>query len=703
MGGTMDIIKQLADELSIKPSQVEKTVLLIDEGNTIPFIARYRKEITGNLSDETLRELEARLQYLRNLKERIEDVIRLVDEQGKMTPQLKEKMLASKTLQTIEDYYLPYKPKKRTRAMIAKERGLQVLADEILSGASTEEKMDQTAESLLGKEVESIKEAYSGACDILAEMIADDIECRDLVRNNLINHGGMSSSPGKAEDEEGVYRMYYQFAERIKNLKPHRILAMARGEKEGKLKIRLEADDQQNIEKIRRKYIEDTKNPSFAWLDHAVRDSYKRLLYPSIETEMRSALKKMADEASIKVFGQNLKPTLMQSPIRGRVVMGLDPGFRTGCKVAVVSEHGEVLDYTTIYPVAPKNRVAESEKILREKIDRYGVTLITIGNGTASRETEQFVVDMIKKIDDDIFYTIVNESGASIYSASKLGQEEFPDLDVTIRGAISIARRIQDPMAELVKIEPKHIGVGQYQHDVDQKALDGALEKVVEDCVNQVGVDINTASGALLGYVSGISKKIAENIILYKRENGPFQSRKEIKKVGGIGPKTLVQCAGFLRVPESKEPLDHTGVHPESYDIARMIMKEDLEKINFTELAKTLQVGEPTLRDIVEELKKPGRDPREDLPEPILRSDVLSIDDLQVGMELMGTVRNVVDFGAFVDIGIKNDGLVHISELSQKFIRNASDVVKVSDIVKVKIIGVDTERGKVSLSMKGLN
>lgn len=700
-GVKMNIEKIIAEKLKISENQVQKTVELIDEGNTIPFISRYRKEVTGNLTDTVLRDLEENLTYLRNLQKRKEDVLRIIEEQGKLTEELKAEIEKAEKLQEVEDLYLPFKQKKRTRASQAKERGLELLKEYLFNFEDKTRKIEEEAEKYITEEVPTVKAALQGAMDILAEEISETKEYRDIVRAGA-KKGGLLCE-GDPSKDDGTYEMYYEFAERMRFLKPHRILAIFRGEKEGILKLKFDFNDADNMFQILKSICLDKEDPGMEYLQATVIDSYKRLLRPSIETEVKNELKEMADKSSIEIFGDNLRPYLMQPPIKDMNIIGLDPGYRTGCKTAVVSSFGEVLDYGVIYPAKPKADVEGSKKTLKKYIEKYDINLIAIGNGTASRETEQMVVELLSEVGKkDLYYAIVNEAGASIYSASKLGNDEFPDLDVTIRGAISIARRIQDPLAELVKIEPQHIGVGQYQHDVNQKELSETLEKIVEDCVNSVGVDINTASVALLGYVSGITKTTAKNILEYKRENGPFSSRKEIKKVKGIGPKAFTQCAGFLRIPESKEVLDHTAVHPESYDIAVKLLDRDLDKIDYQKTAEELEVGIPTLQDIVAELKKPGRDPRDEMPKPILRSDVLSIEDLEVGMELQGTVRNVVAFGAFVDIGIKNDGLVHISQLSDRFIKDPKEVVKVSDIVKVKIIDIDVERGKVGLSMKGL-
>ena len=697
----MNIFEQIAKELNIKVGQVENTVKLIDEGNTIPFIARYRKEVTGNLDDEILRNLEQKLQYLRNLEQRKEDVIRLIDELGELTEELRKEIINAETLSKVEDIYLPFRPKKRTRATIAKEKGLKPLADLILDRKLNEGNFEQKVSEFIDeeKEVLTIEDAMAGALDIIAEMVSEDKDFRDVLRKDANKKGVLVSEKGK--EENNVYDMYYEFSEKISKLPPHRILAINRGEKEKALKVSVKLSDEKNIDDILFLLCMDKSNFCYKFLKEAVVDGYNRLLFPQIETEIRSDLKEKADTQSIEVFGKNLKPYIMQSPILDRVVLGIDPGYRTGCKVAVISKTGSVLDHVNIYPTKPQEKIKESKDTLAKLIKKYDVSLIAIGNGTASRETEKVVVELINELKkEDLFYSIVNEAGASIYSASKLGQEEFPDLDVTVRGAISIARRIQDPMAELVKIEPKHIGIGQYQHDVNQKQLTETLSDVIEDCVNKVGVDVNTASFSLLSYISGMTKTMAKNLVSYRDENGAFKNREEIKKVKGIGPKAYTQSAGFLRIRNGKNPLDNTAVHPESYEIAEKLYGQDLDKINVSKLSKELGVGELTLKDIIEELKRPGRDIREDMPKPILRSDVLSIEDLEVGMELKGTVRNVVDFGAFIDIGIKNDGLVHISQISNKYIKHPSEVLKVGDIVKVKILEIDLEKQKVKLTMR---
>ena len=696
----MNILQKLSEELDIKYDNVVKTVELLDEGNTIPFIARYRKEITGNLTDETLRQLNDRLTYLRNLQERKDDITRLIDEQGKLTEDLKKQIDEATILTELEDIYLPFKPKKRTRGSIAVELGLQPVADMIMEKTHSLAEIEKKASEFVnGEEIKTVDDAVSKSLDIIAEFVSEQKIFRDIVRNSFITDGVMKTEE-KNEDESGTYKMYYDYSEKVKDVKAHRVLAVFRGEKEGFLKVSFILNDDYNIFKIMRKIARANDFESYDLIEKAVKDSYKRLIVPSIETEVRQSMKEMADDESIGVFKSNLKPYLMQPPIKETAIIGLDPGFRTGCKVAVISEYGDFLDSAVIYVTDARKQIQRADETLKDFIDKYNVKLIAIGNGTASRETEKYVSDLLAQIDEEIFYAIVNEAGASIYSASKLAIEEFPDLDVTIRGAISIARRIQDPLAELVKISPQSIGVGQYQHDVNQKKLKSSLEEVVEDCVNTVGVNINTASSALLNYVSGITKTTAKNIVDYKIENGPFTNRQEILKVKGIGPKAFVQCAGFLRIPESEEILDNTEVHPESYEIAKQIMKYDLNDIDVKKLSQELEVGEPTLRDIIEELKKPGRDPRDEMPKPVLRQDVLSIDDLEEGMIVTGTVRNVVDFGAFIDIGIKEDGLCHISKMSNSYIKNPREVCEVSDTVKVKIIGIDKDRGLVSLSMK---
>ena len=698
----MQITATLARELQITEKQIEDTVALLDEGNTIPFIARYRKEMTGGLEDTKLRELEERLQYLRNLTERKEDVKRLIEAGGNLTEELAKKIDAAEKLQEVEDLYLPYKPKKRTRATIAKERGLQPLADRILTQEANDAEIVSLAEELArgNDELNTAEDAVKGALDILAEQFSETVEIRDLVRNRAKKEGVISSVKTK-DKSDPTYEMYYDYEEPIRQIPAHRVLALFRGEKEGVLKVKTDLGDEKNPDAILNFVTKKDGGDCRPYLEAAVKDAYKRLLSPSIETEIRKELKEQADRESIDVFATNLRPYLMQPPIRDRAMIGLDPGYRTGCKVAVISSYGDYLDSAVIHVTEPFMDTKKARRVLLGFIEKYGVSLIAIGNGTASRETEQFVAQLIEsEKNPDLYYAIVNEAGASIYSASELAHDEFPDLDVTIRGAVSIARRIQDPLAELVKIDPQHIGVGQYQHDVNQKELKNTLEHVVEDCVNTVGVNVNTASSALLRYVAGITPAVAKNILRYKEENGPFTSRSELKKVKGLGPKAYVQCAGFLRIPESKNVLDNTGVHPESYPIAKQMLGRDLQRLKISTLLKEFDVGPHTLADILFELKRPGRDPRDEMPKPILRSDVLSMDDLEEGMILTGTVRNVVDFGAFVDIGVKNDGLVHVSEISDKFVKHPKEAVKVSDIVTVRILGVDRDRGKISLSMK---
>lgn len=619
------------------------------------------------------------------MQERKDDITRLIDEQGKLTEDLKKQIDEATILTELEDIYLPFKPKKRTRGSIAVELGLQPVADMIMEKTHSLSEIEKKASEFVnGEEIKTVDDAISKSLDIIAEFVSEQKIFRDIVRNSFITDGIMKTEE-KNEDESGTYKMYYDYSEKVKDVKAHRVLAVFRGEKEGFLKVSFILNDDYNIFKIMRKIARANDFESYDLIEKAVKDSYKRLIVPSIETEVRQSMKEMADDESIGVFKSNLKPYLMQPPIKETAIIGLDPGFRTGCKVAVISEYGDFLDSAVIYVTDARKQIQRADETLKDFIDKYNVKLIAIGNGTASRETEKYVSDLLSQIDDEIFYAIVNEAGASIYSASKLAIEEFPDLDVTIRGAISIARRIQDPLAELVKISPQSIGVGQYQHDVNQKKLKSSLEEVVEDCVNTVGVNINTASSALLNYVSGITKTTAKNIVDYKIENGPFTNRQEILKVKGIGPKAFVQCAGFLRIPESEEILDNTEVHPESYEIAKQIMKYDLNDIDVKKLSEELEVGEPTLRDIIEELKKPGRDPRDEMPKPVLRQDVLSIDDLEEGMIVTGTVRNVVDFGAFIDIGIKEDGLCHISKMSDSYIKNPREVCEVSEIGRAHV------------------
>lgn len=697
----MDISKILIKEFQLKPFQVTNTIKLIDEGNTIPFIARYRKEQTGDLKDTVLREFDQRLGYLRNLEERQTEVIRLIEEQGKLTEELKAEILKSETIQRVEDLYRPYRPKRRTRATIAKEKGLEGLANTILAQELQIGELEGEALSYINeeKEVHTVEEALAGAMDIIAEIISDNAEYREIIRKTAYQRG-IIETEGVEEEKKSVYEMYYDYKEPIKSIANHRVLAINRGEKEKALKVNLVLPDEDIILKLKSLIISNPKSDSKTYLEEAIEDSYKRLIFPSIEREIRSGLTERAEEEAIKVFAFNLKPLLMQSPIKGKVVMGIDPGFRTGCKVAIVDETGKYLESAVVYPTEPQNQVEKTKVELAKLIGKHHVDIIAIGNGTASRETEMVVADMLKEIPEKVSYIIVSEAGASVYSASEVGQEEFPDLDVSIRGAISIARRLQDPLAELVKIEPKHIGVGQYQHDLNQGKLNEALGAVVEDCVNTVGVDLNTASSSLLKYVSGISKRVATNLVEYRSGIGKFKSREELLKVKGLGQKTFTQCAGFLRIPEGTNPLDNTAVHPESYNIAEKLLGKDIDQNNIVELSKEMDIGVLTLKDIIGELEKPGRDPRDEMPKPIFRTDVLKIEDLKEDMILTGTVRNVVDFGAFVDIGVSEDGLVHISHLSDKYVKHPKEIVKIGDIVKVRILKIDLERGRISLSMK---
>ena len=697
----MDIVKILIDEYNLKPFQVTNTIKLIDEGNTIPFIARYRKEQTGDLKDTVLRELSDRLNYLRSLKDRQEEVIRLIDEQEKLTEDLKKEILEAKTLQRVEDLYRPFRPKRRTRATIAKEKGLEDLANLILSQEIEEGQLHKEVLSYINeeKEVNTEEEALAGAMDIIAEMISDNAEYRDMIKR-LAYQKGIIETEGIEKEEKSVYEMYYDYKEPIKAIPNHRVLAINRGEKEKFLRVKLTFPDEEILTRIKSNLITNKSIETKYYLESSIEDSYKRLIFPSIEREIRNNLTERAEEEAIKVFALNLKPLIMQPPIKGKTVMGIDPGFRTGCKVAVVDDTGKLLSFSTVYPTEPQNQIEKTKKELESLINQYNVEIIAIGNGAASRETEQVVAEMLREIDKEIFYIIVNEAGASVYSASEVGQEEFPDLDVSIRGAISIGRRLQDPLAELVKIEPKHIGVGQYQHDLNQSKLDEALKGVVEDSVNTVGVDLNTASPSLLKYVAGISSRVAANLIKYREEKGKFANRGELLKIKGLGKKTYTQCAGFLRIPNGDNPLDNTAVHPESYAIAEKLLGRDLDSSNIEELSQELEVGVLTLKDIITELKKPGRDPRDEMPKPIFRTDVLNMEDLRKDMILTGTIRNVVDFGAFVDIGVKQDGLVHISHLTEKYVKHPKEIVKVGDIVKVKILDIDITRGRISLSMK---
>ena len=723
----MKIIERLAAEFKIKTAQVEQTVALIDEGNTIPFIARYRKEVTGGLTDVTLRDLDERLKYLRNLEERKEEVIRLIDEQGKLTEELKSEIEKAEVLQRVEDLYKPFKQKKATRASKAKEKGLEPLAMIIYAQGKTEGDVLEIAAEFINpeKEVETAEDALKGALDIIAEMVADDPEITKDVREKTFASGIIQTEATDPE-EKTVYEMYYDRAEALNKIPNHRVLAVNRGEKEKKLKVKVTVNTEEIHALIAKSVIKTEKSIFFAHLQDTIADAYKRLMAPSIEREMRNLLTERAEAEAVKIFAKNTESLLMAPPVKGKRVLSIDPGYRTGCKVAVLEETGKLRAYTTIYPTEPKNDIVGTEATLKKMVEKFGVQIIVIGNGTASRETEEVVANFIKKNGYDIQYTIVNEAGASVYSASKLATEEYPDLDVTTRGAMSLGRRLQDPLAELVKIDPKSIGVGQYQHDINQKMLEGALTNVVENCVNRVGVDLNTASPSLLSYIAGINMGIAKNIVAYREENGKFTDRKQLMKVSKLGEKAFNQCAGFLRIADGKNPLDATSVHPESYGAANAMMEklgvnpedirtggdktiEDKIKAEYkaknlakaiSQMAAELGVGEMTLTDIVEEMKKPARDPREDAPPVVFRNDVKSFDDLKIDMEMTGTVRNVVDFGAFVDIGVKNDGLVHISQLSDKYIKHPMDVVSVGDTVKVKIISIDREKMKVGLTMK---
>lgn len=712
----MNINDILKKEFNLRDEQINNTIKLIDEGNTIPFIARYRKEMTGEMSDVTLRAFYDKLIYLRNLQSRKDDVIRIIEEQGKLTSEIKVSIEKANTLQEVEDIYAPYKQKKRTRATIAKERGLEQLALDILNKNISN--IDEEASKYINpeKEVNSVEDAIKGANDIIAEIVSDDAKIRKYIRELALREGVIVTK--NSNEEKSVYDMYYDYSESVKTIAPHRVLAINRGEKEDFLKVKVEINNEKVINYIIHEYVNDKNLKNKEVIVSAIEDSYKRLIFPSIEREIRNTLTENAQERAISVFGKNVKSLLLQAPVKDKVVMGFDPAFRTGCKIAVVDKNGKLLDTTTVYPTEPQNKVEESKKELKALIEKYNIDIIAIGNGTASRESEKFVSDMIKEIDREVQYIIVSEAGASVYSASELANEEHPDINVSLRGAISIARRLQDPLAELVKIDPKSIGVGQYQHDLNQKKLEGVLDGVVEDSVNSVGVDLNTASYSLLEHIAGISKTIAKNIVAYREENGDFTSRAQIKKVKRLGPQAFTQCAGFMRIEGAKNPLDNTGVHPESYDICKNMLDmlgyslsdvenknisdidSKVEAIGIKELSDKLQVGEVTLKDIIAEIKKPGRDPREEGIKPILRTDVLKIEDITEGMILKGTVRNVVDFGAFVDIGIKNDGLVHKSEMSKGFVKDPMTIVTVGDIVDVKVIGVDMNKKRVALSMK---
>jgi len=755
----MNIIKQIAEELNVRENQVQKTVELIDQGNTIPFIARYRKEVTGNLSDETLRELDERLTYLRNLEKRIEEVKTSIENQGKLTDEIVVSLENAKTLAEVEDIYRPYKQKKKTRGTVAKARGLEPLAQNILEQQDKssiyelaknyiktidqiDEKLDEKARKELV--VETPEDALNGAKDIIAEQISDDTEFRKSIKKIYYREGVIETTAEKPE-ENTTYNMYYEFQEKISTIPSHRILAINRGEKEEFLKVKITKNEDKIIYIISKNVIKDynfTNNLKQYYdikvdeikadttreilLFQAIKDSFRRLIEPSVDREIRADLTEKADTQAIKVFGKNAKQLLLGAPLKGLTVLGFDPAYRTGCKLAIIDETGKVLGTGVVYPTEPQNDVEGSKKKIIEMFDKYNINMVAIGNGTASRESEQFISDTIKeykeKTNKDVYYSIVSEAGASVYSASKLATEEYPDLNVSLRGAISIARRLQDPLAELVKIDPKAIGIGQYQHDVDQKKLGESLANVVEDAVNEVGVDINTATPSLLSYVAGINSGVAKNIVKYREENGKYTERKELLKVPKLGKSAFEQCSGFIRIPNGKNPLEITAVHPESYKQTEMLLKslgykkedlldkeklselkEKLSKIDVKKTAEELEIGEITLNDIIGELSKPGRDVREDMPKPILRSDVLKFEDLKVGQILTGTVRNITDFGAFVDVGVKHDGLVHISEMSDKFVKNPSQVVSIGDIVKVKVIDIDTVKQKVKLSMKGIN
>lgn len=714
----MDIIQRLTSEFQLKTTQVKNTIALIDEGNTIPFIARYRKEMTGSLDDQVLRELYERLQYLRNLDERKQEIRRLIGEQEKLTDEIAKQIDKSETLTELEDIYRPYRPKRRTRATIAKEKGLELVAEILWSQQPLAQPVEELAAAYIDeqKEVHSVEEVLQGAMDILAEKVAEEAALRKQIRELTFKKGKMISKA--ASEEESVYEMYYDYDENIKNIAGHRVLAINRGEKEKFLSVKIEAPEDEILVLIKRSFVKNKENPCSSYVERVIEDSYKRLIAPSIEREIRNMLTETAEEGAIKVFAKNLSKLLMQPPVKNQVILGLDPGFRTGCKVAVIDGTGKVLDTAVIYPTPPHNKIEASEKTISDLISRHQVNLIAIGNGTASRETENFTAELLKKIDKKVLYMVVSEAGASVYSASKLGAEEFPDYDVALRSAVSIARRLQDPLAELVKIDPKSIGIGQYQHDMNQKRLGEALDGVVEDCVNKVGVDLNTASPSLLQYISGISAKVAKSIVEHRECEGPFTSRNKLKKVKGLGPKAFTQCAGFLRIAEAEYILDNTAVHPESYEVTEKLLnklrftledvrtghisklKELSDENQLNRISEELEVGLPTLKDIIDELSKPGRDPRDELPKPLLRTDVMGIEDLKVGMELEGTVRNVMDFGAFVDIGVHDDGLVHISQLTNKFVKHPLEVVNVGDIVKVRILDVDAKKKRISLTMK---
>ena len=714
----MDIIKTLTSELQVEKWQVEAAVKLIDEGNTIPFISRYRKEMTGSLNDEVLRNLNERLGYLRGLEDKKQQVLKSIEDQGALTEELRKQIEKAETMVLVDDLYRPFRPKRRTRAIIAKEKGLEPLAGIIIGGLA-DRPIEDIAKQYIDdeKEVSSAEEAIDGALDIIAEMISDNADYRTRIRELTMKEGTITST-AKDDKKESVYEMYYEFEEALTKIQGHRILAINRGESEKFITVKVTAPQDKILDYLVKKSIVKSNKYTDELIEKAVKDSYDRLIAPSIEREIRNTLTERAEDGAIKVFGKNLKQLLMQPPIAGKVVLGWDPAFRTGCKLAVVDSTGKVLDTVVVYPTAPtsEKKIREAKDTVEALIDKYGIDLISVGNGTASRESELVIVDMLKEVKRNVQYIIVNEAGASVYSASKLATEEFPNFDVGQRSAASIARRLQDPLAELVKIDPKSIGVGQYQHDMNQKKLGEALTGVVESCVNSVGVDLNTASASLLEYVSGISKAIAKNIVTYREENGRFTNRKQLLKVTKLGPKAFEQCAGFMRIKDGENPLDYTGVHPESYEAATALLKElgmDIDNIgkegikdlrknikDYPKMAEKLGIGEITLKDIVKELEKPGRDPRDEMPKPILRTDVLEMKDLKEGMILKGTVRNVIDFGAFVDIGVHQDGLVHISQMTERYINHPLDVVSVGDVIDVKVLSVDINKGRIQLSMK---
>ena len=715
----LDMIQLVAEELNLKALQVKNTIELLDTGNTVPFIARYRKEVTGSLDENQIRAIQERMQYLRALEARKETILKSIEEQGKLTPELKEKILKATKLQEVEDLYLPYKPKKRTRATVAKEKGLEPLAEMILKQEIVEGHPEELAIQFVNeeKEVRTVEEALQGAMDIVAEVISDDAEVRKQIREATFKTGLLESAVKHAE-ERTPYEMYYEYSEPVASIPPHRILAINRGENEGVLKVTIEVDNNKMIGLIEALYIKNDRSIFTDYLRKAISDSFTRLIFPSIQREVRSTLTEKADEHAINVFAENLRNLLLQPPVRGKIIMGIDPGYRTGCKVAVIDQTGKYLEGATIYPHPPQERYLEAKSIVRDLVNKHQVDVIAIGNGTASRETEMMVAELIREMKDErkVEYIIVNEAGASVYSASKVAQEEFPDLEAAMRGNISIARRLLDPLAELVKIDPKHIGVGLYQHDVNQKRLAAALHQVVESAVNMVGVNLNTASVSLLKYVSGLTSRTAASIVKYRDQHGAFRNREELKKVDGIGEIAFQQAAGFLRIPDGDNPLDNTSIHPESYEATQKLLEkfqiEDIHQVgkflrqkikqsntDLKALLNELGIGEPTFNDILDNLEKPGLDPRDQLPKPIFKSDVLKMEDLREGMILKGTVRNVVDFGAFVDIGVKQDGLVHVSRMAKKFVKNPYELLSVGDVIEVKVVSIDLERGRIGLSM----